>query len=144
MENNHKINEILRALYQAKDQSYGIFCHAQKRAKDFLNYGRDKANDLIEKEQQFEVFASEITKKCAEHYTNSTIHLISLISKLSEKELIELVSATDEEYEKWENDTEYDLLDDFSLKIEAFKYIINPSVNILKAHQMHKEMMDKN
>jgi hypothetical protein len=134
MQNYHP---VLQELYKQKDQAYGVFCDIQERTVDFVKYSKQHNIEELKKNQQIEVFALEISRKSSEQKFNETIKLCSMLEKLSENELVELVSATDSEYEQWKNDEEYNLLDYFSLKKEVFKYIINPSENVSKAHATH-------
>ncbi len=128
---------ILEELYRLKGQAYNVFSDIQKRTIDFVKYSKQYSIEELKKKQQIEVFALKISKKSSEQKFNETIKLCSMLEKLSEKELVDLVSATDSEYEKWKEDEEYNLLDYFSLKKEVFKYIINPSEVVRRAHKTH-------
>ncbi|SFM31988.1 DUF1659 domain-containing protein [Marinobacter zhejiangensis] len=139
---NSKVRRVLAEFERIKHREYGLFLESQKRAKDFLVYSRKHSISDIEQDHQFEAVTSEITLSCKEHAVSSTIALVGQLLDMTEAELVDLVSASEAEYNDWMEGEELKLVDLFLLKKQIYQYIVNPTEKVKEAHESHLKRMD--
>jgi hypothetical protein len=124
----NKVHSFLFELDRAKHRAYGVVLHAQSALDDLASHPHDP--------QRVEAAVFALCIESSRDAIASTLALVSLASALTKTQQIDLVRASDDTYQAYLTG-DLNLMDDLSLKTEAFKYIIKPSPAVVAAHEYH-------
>lgn len=105
----------------------------KKQTSIYMEMEKARENSALSKDLLHEKY-HELKDRVSE----SCLELVGLISKLSNSEKIDLVTS---EQKTYDNPTDPWNLDDLYAREALFKYIVDPSNEVIFAHEKHRERM---
>jgi hypothetical protein len=128
------VDDVLAELERAKHRAYGITLQAQAAIEEVCGSHFDR--------ERIEAVAVTISIDAELEAIRTTLALVALTSELTESQKVELVRAPDQTYESYLAG-DLSLVDELSLKTQAFMYIVAPSSDVIAAHEFHRERLDR-
>lgn len=131
------ILSTLQELEHAKHVAYGLYLDVHERIAQYTRQIHNTTSYSEEPDpRQVDELALSISLPAEVSIRTSSLNVVRLIMALTEEQQVQLVRASNEVYERYIRG-DLSMLDELSLRTEAFDYIIDPSARVLQAHEQH-------
>lgn len=126
----NSVGAVFQALERSKHRAYGAFLRANEEIRTLPSPIGEAADHA----------AMRITFEVEKNAIESTLRLVELTSRMSESEKLALVQASEADYVRYANG-HIGLVDMMHSRLEIYRYILDPSDIVARAHAEHRTRM---